>query len=98
MKIGDRVKCIRSSSESLYSVGTIYEVEGLAGIAMLLRDNLGELDTVPIPMNGAIWGFEPVDQEAQIAALNELLSMSQKDFEEGRVMTREQALDSLNKA
>ena len=53
MQIGDRVKCIRSESESLYSVGTIYEVEGLAGVDnMLLRDNHGDLDPVPIPMKG----------------------------------------------
>uniref|UniRef100_A0AAU8HZB1 Uncharacterized protein n=1 Tax=Klebsiella phage FKP3 TaxID=3231233 RepID=A0AAU8HZB1_9CAUD len=62
MKIGDRVKCIRSEREKIYSVGTIYEVEGLAGIgAMLLRDNDGDLDSIPIPMNGAFWDFELVE-------------------------------------
>lgn len=98
MQIGDRVKCIRSESESLYSVGTIYEVEGLAGVGnMLLRDNHGDLDPVPIPMKGAIWDFEPVDEEEQTKALVKILEISQKDFEEGRVMTREQLMERLNK-
>lgn len=97
MKIGDRVKCIRSSSPKLYSVGDLYVIEGFAGTGMLLRDNDGDLDPIPIPMDGAIWGFEPVDEEAQTVALMKLLRMSQQDFEEGRVMTREQVLDSLNK-
>lgn len=96
MKVGDRVKCIRSESASLYSVGNIYEVEGLAGAGrMLLRDNQGDLDYVPIPMRGAIWDFEPVDEEKELEALVKILEMSQKDFEEGRVMTREEVLERL---
>lgn len=96
MKIGSRVRCIRSDSESLYSVGTLYEVEGLAGVnGMLLRDNQGDLDPIPIPMDGAIWGFEPVDEDEQTEALIKLLEISQADVAAGRVMTREEALEGL---
>lgn len=83
MKIGSRVRCIRSDSESLYSVG------------MLLRDNQGDLDPIPIPMDGAIWGFEPVDEDEQTDALIKLLELSQADVAAGRVMTREEALEGL---
>ena len=97
MKIGDRVRCTRSDSESLYSVGDLYEVEGLAGSGMLLRDNHGDLDGIPIPMRGLIWDFEPVDEDEQTAALVKLLEISQADVAAGRVMTREQVLDKLDK-
>lgn len=97
MKVGDRVRCIRSDSELLYSVGTLYEVEGLAGSGMLLRDNQGDLDGIPIPMRGLIWDFEPVDEDEQTDALVKLLEISQADVAAGRVMTREQVLEKLDK-
>lgn len=95
MKIGDRVRCTRSDSPTLYSVDTLYEIEGFSGPGMLLRDNRGDLDAIPIPMNGAIWDFEPVDEEEQTEALIKLLELSQADVAAGRVMTREEALEGL---
>lgn len=64
---------------------------------MLLRDNHGDLDGIPIPMRGLIWDFEPVDEQAQTDALVKLLEMSEADVAAGRVMTCEQALERLKK-
>ena len=63
MKIGDRVKCTRSDDPELYSVDTLYVVEGFGYGGMLLRDDKGGLDRIPIPMKGAFWDFEPVNEE-----------------------------------
>lgn len=60
MKINDRVKCVRSESPDLYSVGRTYVIEGFVGHGMLLRDDTGALDDIPIPMKGNYWDFEPV--------------------------------------
>ncbi len=97
MKIGERVRCIRSNSPTIYSLGDLYVIEGLARGGMLLRDNQGDLDPIPIPMDGAIWGFEPVDEDEQTDALIKLLEISQADVAAGRVMTREQLMERLNK-
>lgn len=98
MKVGNRVRCIRSDSPDIFSVGDLYEIEGLAGVdGMLLRDNQGDLDSIPIPMRGYIWDFEPVDEEEQTKALIKLLELSQADVAAGRVMTREEALEKLAK-
>lgn len=70
MKLGDRVKCVRSECSMIYSVGDIYVIEGFDVVGdMLLRDNYGDLDSVPIPMDGTVWTFEPVDEEAETQAL-----------------------------
>lgn len=97
MKVGGFVRCIRSQCPELYSVGSFYEVEGLARTGMLLRDNYGDLDKIPIPMDGVVWTFEPVNQDDRVDALIKILEISQADAAAGRVMTREQLLDSLSK-
>ena len=97
MKVGDRVRCIRSDSPDIFSKGDLYVIEGFAGSGMLLRDNQGDLDGIPIPMSGYIWDFEPVDEDEQTDALIKLLEISQADVAAGRVMTREQVLEKLDK-
>lgn len=95
MKIGDRVRCTRSDDSQLYSVDTLYVIEGFGYGGMLLRDDMGDLDRIPIPMKGAFWDFEPVDEQEQTEALIKLLEISKADVAAGRVMTREEALEGL---
>lgn len=96
MKVGDRVKCTRSTSaHNIYTLNDIYTIEGFARGGMLLRDNYGNLDTIPIPMNGSVWGFELVDEEKQTEALIKLLEISQGEIASGKGMTRDQVMECL---
>lgn len=95
MKIGDRVKCIRSTSPNIYTFGHIYIIEGFARGGMLLRDNDGDLGAIPIPMNGSVWGFELVDEEKQTEALIKLLEISQEEIASGKGMTLDQVMEFL---
>ena len=95
MKIGDRVICTHSNSPNIYTLNHIYTIEGFSRGGMLLRDNYGDLDTIPIPMNGSVWGFELVDEEKQTEALIKLLKISQEDIASGKGMTRDQVMECL---
>lgn len=97
MKVGDYVECVRSGDGSLYSVGNYYEVEGLIGQNMLLRDDKGDLDDIPIPMQGGVWGFAPVQVSTETLSLLKLLKQSEEDVKSGRIMTRDQLMESLSK-
>lgn len=95
MKIGDRVICTRSTTPHIYTLNHIYTIEGFAHGGMLLRDNYGDLDTIPISMNGSVWGFELVDEEKQTEALIKLLEISQGEIASGKGMTRDQVMECL---
>lgn len=95
MKIGDRVICTYSNSPNIYTLNHIYTIEGFSHGEMLLRDNDGDLDTIPIPMNGSVWGFELVDEEKQTEALIKLLEISQEEIASGKGMTRDQVMECL---
>lgn len=97
MWTGDYVECVRSSDSSLYSVGTYYEIEGFIGQDMLLRDNKGRLVNIPIPMQGDVWGFAPVQVSTETLSLLKLLKQSEEDVKSGRIMTRVQIMESLSK-
>ena len=98
MKIGDRLRCTRSLVPSHYTVGYLYTITGFDSDGdPVMETNDGNNDHVGCPLNGVIWDFEPVDEQAQTEALVKLLEMSQADVEAGRVMTREQVLERLEK-
>ncbi|UYL04342.1 hypothetical protein EPNKCIFM_00021 [Klebsiella phage KP13-16] len=97
MKVGDRVKCTRSTStHNIYTLNDIYIIEGFSNGGMLLRDNNGDLDKIPIPMNGSVWGFKLVDEEKETEALIKLLEISQEDVVSGKTMTGEQLMQELS--
>lgn len=97
MKIGDRVCCTFSTDET-YTQGYLYPILGFDKYGTpIIEDNDGEGCFIGQPLDGVLWQFELVDEEEQTKALIKLLEMSQKDFEEGRVMTREDVLERLNK-
>lgn len=97
MKVGDRLRCTYSKEED-FTVGDLYVIDSfdIHGDPILV-DNDGYTGSIGVIMDGNLWKFEPVNEEEQTQALVKILEMSQKDFEEGRVMTREQLMESLNK-
>ena len=96
MKIGDYLCCTRSSYPDHYTVGNLYEIVGFDkdGDPIMATDS-GDIDHPGCPLNGFLWDFEPVDAETD--ALIKLLEISEADVAAGRVMTRQQLLDTLNK-
>ena len=98
MKVGDRLRCTRSEVPSHYTVGYLYTIKGFdCDGDPIMETNAGNDDHVGCPLKGVIWDFEPVDERAQTGALVKLLEMSEADVAAGRVMTREQVLERLEK-
>lgn len=97
MKIGDRVRCTFSTDET-YTQGYLYPILGFDNYdTPIIEDNDGEGCFIGQPLDGVLWRFELVDEQEQTEALLQLLQMSQKDVQEGRIMTREQLMERLNK-
>lgn len=86
MKVGDRLRCTFSIDE-IYTVGLLYPILDFdTGGDPIIADN-----------DGVFWKFEVVDEQEETEALLQLLQMSQKDVEEGRIMSRDQLIESLSK-
>ena len=97
MKVGDRVRCTFSIDE-IYTVGLLYPILDFdTGGDPIIADNDGDGCIVGQPLDGVFWKFEVVDERGETEALLQLLQMSQKDVEEGRIMTRDQLIESLSK-
>lgn len=97
MKVGDRVRCIFSIDE-IYTVGLLYPILDFdTGGDPIIADNDGDGCIVGQPLDGVFWKFEVVDEREETEALLQLLQMSQKDVEEGRIRTRDQLMESLSK-
>lgn len=97
MKVGDRVRCTFSIDE-IYTVGLLYHILDFdTGGDPIIADNDGDGCIVGQPLDGVFWKFEVVDEREETEALLQLLQMSQKDVEEGRIMTRDQLMESLSK-
>lgn len=98
MKVGDSLRCKYSQVEFFFVEGHLYPILGFdEDNDPILQDRNGEPTPLGCPLDGSVWKFEPVNEEEEMQALVKILDMSQKDFEEGRVMTREQLMERLNK-
>lgn len=97
MKVGDRVRCTFSIDE-IYTVGLLYPILDFdKGGDPIIADNDGDGCIVGQPLDGVFWKFEVVDEREQTDALIKLLKQSEEDVKSGRIMTREQLMESLSK-
>lgn len=97
MKVGDRVRCTFSIDE-IYTVGLLYPILDFdTGGDPIIADNDGDGCIVGQPLDGVFWKFEVVDEDQQTDALIKLLEQSEEDVKSGRIMTRDQLMESLSK-
>ena len=97
MKVGDRVRCTFSVDE-IYSVGLLYPILDFdTGGDPIIADNDGDGCIVGQPLDGVFWKFEVVDEQQETDALIKLLELSEEDVKSGRIMTRDQLIESLSK-
>lgn len=97
MKVGDRVRCTFSIDE-IYTVGLLYPILDFdTGGDPIIADNDGDGCIVGQPLDGVFWKFEVVDEQQETDALIKLLELSEEDVKSGRIMTRDQLMESLSK-
>lgn len=97
MKVGDRVRCTFSIDE-IYTVGLLYPILDFdTGGDPIIADNDGDGCIVGQPLDGVFWKFEVVDEQQETDALIKLLELSEEDVKSGRIMTRDQLIESLSK-
>ena len=97
MKVGDRVRCTFSIDE-IYTVGLLYPILDFdTGGDPIIADNDGDGCIVGQPLDGVFWKFEVVDEQEETDALIKLLELSEEDVKSGRIMTRDQLMESLSK-
>ncbi len=98
MQVNDFVRCTYSEEPLYYTVGKIYQVADFdCDGDPILRDNEGWTSGVGCPLDGCVWKFEALQYDQQTIALLNLLEQSEQDVKAGRIMTREQLLNSLSK-
>lgn len=95
MKTGDYVCCTYSEDET-YTKGQLYPILGIDSDGdPIIEDNEGKGCWIGQPMDGCIWKFETVSYNPETMELLELLRNSEEDVKAGRILTREQLMESF---